>query len=113
LKAFDDSLFYVLNITTSHLILLSQVIFAKPSKTVPVPPASAHIKVIVHFENTKYVAKGFTVEGKKQVFGTDFPFNEAWIDGIIVRKMKFRDSFDFVSGSEFLKTRLGAGDGVG
>ncbi|GMI46723.1 hypothetical protein TrCOL_g1669 [Triparma columacea] len=90
-----------------------KVIFAKPSKTVPVPPASAHIKVIVHFENTKYVVKGFTVEGKKQVFGTDFPFNEAWIDGIIVRKMKFRDSFDFVSGSGFLKTRLGAGDGVG
>ncbi|GMH46471.1 hypothetical protein TrRE_jg8704 [Triparma retinervis] len=90
-----------------------KVIFAKPSKKVPVPPASAHIKVLVNFENTKYVVKGFIVEGKKQVFSTDFPFNEAWIDGVIARKIKLRDSFDFVGGSGFLKTRLNAVDGEG
>ena len=77
------------------------------------PPASAHIKVLVNFENTKYVVKGFIVEGKKQVFSTDFPFNEAWIDGVIARKIKLRDSFDFVGGSGFLKTRLNAVDGEG
>jgi len=59
------------------------VIFAKPSKSVPVSPAIAHIKVFVNFENTKYVVKGYTVEGKKQLYGIDFPFNEKWIDGVV------------------------------
>eukprot|EP00520_Triparma_pacifica_P003363 CAMPEP_0118670142 /NCGR_PEP_ID=MMETSP0785-20121206/21287_1 /TAXON_ID=91992 /ORGANISM="Bolidomonas pacifica, Strain CCMP 1866" /LENGTH=111 /DNA_ID=CAMNT_0006564893 /DNA_START=112 /DNA_END=444 /DNA_ORIENTATION=+ len=69
-----------------------KVIFAKPSKMVPVPPATAYIRIFVHFESTKYKVNGYTLEGKKQVFSIDFPFNEAWIDGIIARKMKLRDS---------------------
>ena len=73
---------------------------------VPVPPATAYIRIFVHFESTKYKVNGYTLEGKKQVFSIDFPFNEAWIDGIIARKMKLRDSLNFSEGSAFLKTRL-------
>ena len=48
-----------------------KVVFAKPQKAVPVPPAVAHVKVRVNFESNAYVIKGYQVEGRKQLFGED------------------------------------------
>lgn len=69
--------------------------------------------VKVNFENNKYVLKGYMVEGKKQLYPPDFPFNEVWLDKIVAMKTRLRASLnlvgvDLVGGSEFLKTRLPA-----
>ena len=79
----------------------------------PVAPACAHIAVKVHFSNNKYILKGYVVEGKKQLYPPDFPFNEAWLDKIVAMKARLRASLnlvgvDLVGGSEFLKMRLPA-----
>ena len=90
---------------------LFKVTFCKPSKSTPVPSASAHLKVFVNFENNNYLLKGYTVEGKKQLLPPSFPFNEGWVDKIVERKNQLRGKLnlvgvDLVGGSKFLDTRL-------
>ena len=46
------------------------------------------------------------VEGRKQQYAEDFPFNDAWLDRVVAQKMLLRETLDLTGDSEFIKTRL-------
>lgn len=51
-----------------------RVTFAKPSKSVPVAPACAHITVKVNFENNKYCIKVKKEPGSREAMSREVAF---------------------------------------
>tara|TARA_B110000305_G_scaffold217911_1_gene257630 strand:+ start:587 stop:964 length:378 start_codon:yes stop_codon:yes gene_type:complete len=83
-----------------------RVQFSNPTRDSPVDAVTASLYVYVRAEGTKYIIGGYRIEGRRQIYDEDFPFNKQWVEKVIKDKLLMRKVINTNDNSEFLKTRL-------